>query len=285
MRIPLPRLDHRTWSTGSPIFVLGSKGNLADWIISQFPPHHAYVEPFGGSASVLLAKPWSKVEVYNDIDADVVNFFQVMRDRLPELAAKVAFTPHSRQLYEDTLTKWRQGKIPTDPVARAWEWQYLQVESLGGRFGSGWAHNVRGSSTAWRLFRAMERVTWASERMRQVELECRDFREVVKTYDSPETLFYVDPPYVDMPREYYRGHILGYQDHVDLALLLTSVQGKVVLSYYQHPIVEKFYGKWRRLAKMVPVMAEGVTKANPVETRGSAEELLLMNFPSTQALL
>ena len=262
----------------SPIYMIGSKSILADWIISHFPKHHCYCEAFAGSAKVLLAKEPSKVEVLNDINGDVVNFFQVLRDRTSELAAKAAFTPHSRQVYEVWLEEWRHDGPPEDPLEKAYRWFYLQTESFGGKLYSGWGHNAVGSSTARRWVMAVGRLVDAAERLQQVAIECMDFRDIIKTYDTPDTLFYLDPPYVDAPEDYYGGHVMTWADHLSLGTLLNQIQGKACLSYYDGPIIQKCYGHWKKEAVKIPVFSQGVTHTAPTKERKQATELLLMNY-------
>jgi DNA adenine methylase len=256
---------------------MGGKSYIAEWIVSHFPAHRCYVEPFGGAAWVLLAKPPSKVEIYNDINRDLVLFFKVLRDRTCEFVSKVAFTPISRALYEDLLEKWRTQGPPSDELQRAWEWFILQRQSFSGKWYAGWAHGkTRSQAQSWLSSAAL--LVDVADRLMDVSLECRDFREVIEDYDSPETLFYVDPPYVESDPSYYAAGVMSWKDHIDLANLLNKVQGKVVLSYYHQPLLLRYYASWRREEKLVVKHSTGITKNRRAETRPRAVELLLMNF-------
>lgn len=97
---------------GSPITWFGGKGMMASKILPYFPEHHTYAEPFGGGASMLFAKPPSPVEVYNDMDSGLVNFFRVLRD--PEAFERfhhlAALTPYSREEYCHCRSTWESAK-------------------------------------------------------------------------------------------------------------------------------------------------------------------------------
>jgi len=98
---------------------IGGKTHLSRWIADQLPQHTVYVEPFGGSASVLLNKPRSDIEVYNDLDRDIVQFFEVARDRPDELAEWVRRTPYSQELHSEWVEQFYNGERADDPIKRA----------------------------------------------------------------------------------------------------------------------------------------------------------------------
>jgi len=261
----------------SPIWLIGGKSHSATWIISHFSVHHTYVEPFGGAAWVLLAKPPSPVEVFNDINQDVVLFFKVLRERTGELVSRLAFTPTSRSVYEDLIERWRREGPPADELIRAYEWFILQRQSFAGKWYAGWSHSKKRSmGQSW--ISSANLLVDVADRFLDVQLECRDFREVIRDYDSPETLFYVDPPFVDTERSYYPAGTMSWPDHMDLADLLNKIKGRAVVSYYDAPLLRPKYAAWRREEFPVVKHSQGVTKRSEQETRARAVELLLMNF-------
>lgn len=232
----------------------GGKWQLARWIISHFPPHLLYVEPYGGAASVLLQKPRSYAEVYNDLDGEVVNLFRVLRDpgMARDLRRQVSLTPFSRREFEDAYG-------PTDdPVERA---RRTLVRSFMGYFPnavssqrSGFrarAHrmeNGRTTTPAAREWAAYpDHIDALTARLRGVTIECRDALEVIRQQDTPHTLFYVDPPYIRAnTRQGYR-HEMTEADHRRLAEVLRGVQGMVVLSGYRCPLYDELYHDWQRV--------------------------------------
>ncbi|MBI2299314.1 MAG: DNA adenine methylase [Armatimonadetes bacterium] len=229
----------------------GGKARLAPWIVENLPPHQAYCEPFSGGARVLFAKPRCRVEVINDLDQGVVAAMQAARDYPNELATVLALTPYARAEYsaaaaadgypEDLLERARQFLIIVEQGfnaqsrANVGSWRIQRPGRATGLAQKSWA-------------RLPEIVLQAAERLQGVAVECRDAFEVFRFHDSPETLFYMDPPY--HPRtcdvKGYR-HVMSVEDHERLAELLGSLQGMVVLSGYHHPDYEAWYTGWPTL--------------------------------------
>lgn len=229
----------------------GGKWILAPWIIDHFPPHRVYVEPFGGAASVLLRKVRSYAEVYNDLDDDVVQLFQVLRGSADHhLVRAVALTPFGRLEFDGAY------KPTSDPIERARRTIVRSMMGFGSdsvgkgtsarrgfRPGTGFrADSKRSGTTPARDFSnypaVLEQII---ERLRGVVIEHRDALECMAQHDSPETLFYVDPPYPHSTRSKQRGthkHEMSDADHAQLLAFLKNVKGYVVLSGYQHPLYE-----------------------------------------------
>lgn len=223
----------------------GGKFMIADWIISHFPPHRVYVEPFGGGASVLLRKRRCHEEIYNDLDGEIVNVFRVMRDNPDALRAKLELTPFSREEYDQAF----EPAPANDPVERA---RRSLVRSFMGHGASGLTRN---SKSGFRQSSAGQGTVaakvWSSypahmasfiDRLMGVTIESRYAKEVIERHDSPETLFYIDPPYVHSSRSAtkhgYR-HEMDDDEHRELLELLRSLQGMVVLSGYSSSIYDQ----------------------------------------------
>ena len=212
---------------------------MASRILLLFPNHETYVEPFGGGASVLFAKPPSAVEVYNDLDGGLVNFFQVLKDerkhrRLRDLAS---LTPYSREEYHRFRKTWDKAR---SDVRRAYEWLVVARMAFGGIFDNSWGSVVASSNrgmaqTASAWLSTIERIEAVHSRLADVRIENRDFRRILAAYDGTETLFYVDPPYVSEMRRSggYRCE-LSIEDHRALTGILLRLRGKVILSGYHH---------------------------------------------------
>jgi len=218
-----------------PITWFGGKSKFASKIIAEFPPHQTYCEPFGGSAAVLLAKQPSKVEVYNDIDDDLVNLFQVLRQPalFERLRAGAENTLYSRS--EFILSH----DLSCDPVERARRFLVRQRQSYGGR-GAQWSYSIddacAGVASAVRRWSAgIERLPLLHKRLKSVQIEKADWHDIMSRYDAKRTLFYVDPPY--MPDTRVNGkyrHELNQADHVELVETLLGIKGMVILSGYHH---------------------------------------------------
>lgn len=220
-----------------PITWLGNKARLAAKIISHFPKHQTYCEPFGGSAAVLLAKPPSPVEIYNDIDGDLVNFYRVIRD--PGLFARfmidIDATLYSRDEFALALQQ------TDDIIESARRFMVRQRQSHGG-LGKTWSYSigdsVSGISSSVRRWQSgIERLPGIHTRMRNVQIEHDDWQKVMQRFDGPDTLFYLDPPYIPDTRvSGTYAHELTYDDHRTLVDYLQTVKGMVVLSGYKHEI-------------------------------------------------
>jgi len=246
----------------------GGKWRLAPWILGHFPKHRVYVEPFGGGASVLLRKPRSHGEIYNDLDECVVNLFSVIRD--PASAARLVellrLTPFARREFE------RAYEVSDDPVEEA---RRLLVRSYMG-FGSdapnrnlrtGFRSNSNRSNTLpahdWANYPDSLRAI--SERFRAVVVECRDGTEIMAQHDSPATLHYVDPPYMPATRspkarrgkERYHAyaHEMTVEDHVRLLDALRGLDGMVILSGYPSATYDAALAGWARREKVA--LADG----------------------------
>lgn len=241
---------------------LGGKWKLAPWIVSQFPQHKLYVEPFGGAASVLLRKPRSFSEVYNDLDDEVVNLFTVLRDpaRAAELIGAVALTPFSRTEYEGAFLR-------TDaPVERA---RRLIVRSFMGH-GSNASNIDRNTGFRANIVngdRALPALDWANlppalervaTRFVGVVVERRPALEVIDRYDVDDCLIYADPPYVHASRSGKRkgGQLycaypveMTDADHGALLERLLACRARVVLSGYPSDAYDTALSGWRRIVR------------------------------------
>lgn len=236
----------------------GGKFRLAPWIISHFPNHETYVEPFGGGASVLLCKEPSRVEVYNDLDNEIVNFFEVLRDpiKAAQLARLISLTPYSRFEYS-------KSREPSDcEIERA---RKLVIRAQMG-FGSAGAtkrntgfrlDTARGGSDIVSIWeRQPELLTQAASRFKRVLIENREALKVLHDHDRPETLFFVDPPYIQSTRSLsgsvYK-HEMSDFEHEKLIDTLKNLRGKVILCGYENDLYNSL--GWQKVVK--PVSASG----------------------------
>lgn len=204
--MPGTTLADSTWHDASgpraPIAWYGGKYYLAEWIISHFPQHRVYVEPFGGMANVLLKKRPSEVEVFNDLDGRVVNFFRALRNpvKLAELKRLCELTPYSRQEFTDLCA----APEPTDEIERAW-WFFVRCRQARGGIGmsaltaNAWATSKRTRrempEPVSKYLAAIDGLGAVADRFRKVLIEHLPAIELIHKYDGPDTLFYCDPPY------------------------------------------------------------------------------------------
>jgi DNA adenine methylase len=234
----------------------GGKWRIAPWIISHFPQHSLYCEPFGGGASVLLRKKPSTQEVYNDLDAEIVNVFRVLQrpEQAEELRRLLTCTPYARAEYE---LSYEASDSPVESARRTIIRSFMGHTSnaVTSRYRNGFRHrrnDAPGPSLEWTRY--PDHVSSFVTRLRGVVLECLPAMRLIPRYDTRSTLFYVDPPYLLSTRTAhtcsYR-HEMSDEDHVALAEMLHSVSGMVVLSGYDSPLYRELYADWNIVTKNV----------------------------------
>lgn len=212
----------------SPFRWPGAKDEEANRIVEILPDHRLYVEVFGGSAAVLFQKQRSDMEIYNDVNGDLVNFMRVLRDQTDALIKWLSHTPFSREIYEDVATKWyKDNERPTDSVARAGEFFFLRYSNFGGKsdqkagFGIG-----RKKDNASDYQTAREDLEEFSDRITGVHIERMDWLDLIRKYDCDDVVFYLDPPYPGT--EYVYGDDVSF-DLNDLDPL-QAIEGEWIVS-------------------------------------------------------
>lgn len=234
----------------------GGKWRLAPWIISHFPEHRTYVEPFGGAGSVLMRKPRCYAEVYNDLWGDVVNVFRVLRDRrrAAELREQLKLTPFSREEFE---APWRKGRSMVERARRTVFRSFAGFgsASTNGDYNTGFRSNSNRSHTTpahdWANYPDL--IESFTERLAGVVIEHRPSHRVIDQHDGPQTLIYLDPPYPLGTRNVDRGNAhyvceMTDDDHRVLAEQLHLVRGFVVISGYPCDLYDRqLYPNWQRV--------------------------------------
>ncbi|WP_114152364.1 DNA adenine methylase [Chromobacterium haemolyticum] len=252
----------------------GGKFRLAPWIMEFFPAHRVYVEPFGGGGSVLIRKPRSHAEVYNDLDTEIVNLFAVLRDDGHRLREQLELTPFAREEFDLSYQPC------TDPVEQARRTVVRSFMGFGSAAASGKKTGFRANSNRshttpaldWRNYPAA--LPYLIDRLRGGIIENRQAAEVIGQHDSESTLIYADPPYVlstrgRMETEVAYGQYTGYRyemtdnQHRDLASVLHSAKGMVVLSGYACDLYDKeLYQGWERHERQA--LADGARERTEV---------------------
>lgn len=232
----------------------GGKFSHLDWLLPLLPTCHHYCEPFGGSAAVLLNRQPSPVETYNDIDGEVVNFFRVLREQKDALIEAIGLTPFSREELYLALSAKNEGASDLERArrffirARQSRTGLAQTASLGR-----WA-NCKNTSRAGmagavsRWLGSVEDLPGIALRLLRVQIENRPAIEVIKLYDSPDTLFYCDPPYIHAARGDSKayGFEMDEYAHCQLAEVLHRCEGMVAISGYRCELMDDLYRGWRR---------------------------------------
>jgi len=254
----------------------GGKFRLAPWIIGHLPKHKIYVEPYGGAAGVLLRKPKSYAEVWNDLNDEVYTLFWLLRDKglTEKLQAQLERTPYS-------IREFELAHVYTpDPLERS---RRLIIRSMMG-FGAdsacdptnktGFRNNTkRAGSTPQHVF-----VNYSAalpefhERLRGVVIENRDALEVMKAHDSPDTLHYLDPPYLqDLRRNGSYSHEMTDAEHLNMIEVIQGLKGKIAISGYPSKMYDALFAGWRRVEK------EAMS-----DKAGKRIEVLWMNYEAVE---
>ncbi len=229
----------------------GGKYSHLDWLLPLLPTATHFCDVFGGSAAVLINREPSPIETYNDIDGEVVNFFRVLRNQKEALSEAIGLTPFSREelalacSLEVGLTdlerarrffvRARQVRTGLAQTASAGRWAHCVLTSRAG---------MAGAVSRW--LGSIEDLSLIAQRLLRVQIENAPAIEVIRRYDSSETLFYCDPPYVHSSRGDSRayGFEMTDDDHRTLAKTLHGVQGQVVLSGYHNELYAELYADW-----------------------------------------
>ncbi len=247
----------------------GSKWSLTQWIISYFPEHHSYLEPFFGSGAVLFNKPRSHIETVNDLDNNVVNLFECIREDPVKLASMVYMTPYAREIYERAFTE-----VPEDKFEAALNF-YIRL-NMGHGFRTsgekvGWKNDVQGrersyASQDW--CHLPEKIMQAAQRLRGVQIENRPAAELIKCFNYPNVLIYCDPPYMLETRngKQYRCE-MDSKDHEGLLKILLQHKGPVIISGYETDMYNDMLSGWTKAWN---------TSYSQVHSR--KQEVLWMNF-------
>lgn len=230
----------------------GGKFSHLNWLLPLLPKATHYCEPFAGSAAVLLNREPSPVETYNDLDGEVVNFFRVLRDQKEALIEAIGLTPFSRTEFELAFSRPEQGISELERARRFFILARQVRTGLAQRASVGrWAHCVLTSRAGMagavsRWLGSVEGLSEIVQRLLRVQIENAPAIDVIRRYDSEQTLFYCDPPYPHDSRGDNKAYAYEMLDneHTKLAEVLHHVRGKVAISGYHGALMDKLYQDW-----------------------------------------
>lgn len=256
----------------------GGKFSHLDWLLPLLPSTEHFCEPFGGSAAVLINRAPAPVETYNDLDGEVVTFFKVLRTQPDELIRAIGLTPFSRKEFEFAIEHEEDDQLSDLERARLFFIRARQVRTgLAQKATSGrWANckltsraGMSGAVSRW--LGSVDGLSEIVERLLRVQIENAPAVEVIRRYDSPQTLFYCDPPYTHDAR----GDINAYkfemksEAHRELAEVLRNIKGMVAVSGYESPLMNELYKGWHKVV--------GPMK-NANSVRQPRQEILWVNY-------
>jgi DNA adenine methylase len=250
----------------------GGKSRLADWIVSYMPEHRCYVEPFGGGGSVLLRKRSAQSEIYNDLDGDVVNLFRVIRHRGDELAMATFCTPFSR---DEMNAAYEYTEDDLERARRLLVRAHMALKTTSIRKKSSFRASINSKdycSQFYTWYRLPETIIAVRNRLAKVGIENTDAFTLFDRYDLPETLWYLDPPYMTHTRS-QSSNSRAYHtemtddDHTRLLRRVQRLQGMVMISGYRTSLYETMLADWQM-----------VTKKTRDDNNNQREECLWMNW-------
>lgn len=246
----------------------GAKWRLADWIISHFPPHGTYLEPYFGSGAVFFTKKPSRIETINDIDGNVINLFKVIREQPNELAEMIEFTPWAREEYyasyeptNDPLEKARRFLV------RCWQGYGTDLRSK-----TGWDNSRRASLRVSRNndFQELPKnIIRAAQRLKHAQIENKPAVELIKEYNYAEVLIYADPPYLLTTRasgKRYKNEMTE-DEHLELLETLKQHKGPAIISGYECELYNRILKNWNKY-----------TKTTIAVSGGKREEIIWVNY-------
>jgi len=258
----------------TPISYYGGKQKLASTVLKFMPTHNLYCEPFVGGAAIFFAKPQSNVEIINDTNAELINFYKVCRNRFHDLSSLVRTTLHSRLAHDDAWVIYNKPHLH-DEVRRAWAVWVLSTQSFSAMLDGSWGFDKADDTTTKKISNKREQFTeelaW---RLQHAQIECADALYIIKRADGPESFVYADPPYFNSNMGHYDGY--SVEDFEMLLKTLAEMKGKFLLSSYHSEVLDKYlkrYG-WNQwdVEQQVSVNAKSGYRKKKVE-------VLTANYP------
>ncbi len=224
----------------TPISYYGGKKSMLKHILPLIPEHTVYVEPFFGGGAVFWAKEPSNVEIVNDFNANVVNFYYVLKTDFKALKKLIGATPYSRDIYKQAMVIYINPFIFSE-LHRAWAFWVTTSQGFSNKIGSWRSSTTRSKETTLLLNKKLSFTLELANRLELVQIENKDAVELIKKQDSPSTFFYLDPPYVDSNQGHYGGYM---QEHFnELLETLSTIKGKFLLSSYPNNQLDMYREK------------------------------------------
>lgn len=258
---------------------IGGKSQSAEKIIGLLPEHDCYCEIFFGGGSVFFRKKPSKVEIINDINSELVNFYRVLQNNSEEFKAREKYELYAADIYYGYRDEFNSGKHFTlSNVERAFRFYCLIKEAFGGKFAGGFGFSSA-QSMATTFFNSFEKVDEITKRLKSVTIDNRDFEHIIKSYDGDRTVFFTDPPYLASNNaDYYfksSNSSFGIHDHMRLFLALKSIKGKCLLTVDDELWIKERYTKENGFYIM---NNEVFYSSGDADSRRHVNELIITNY-------
>lgn len=256
----------------TPISYYGGKQKLCSLILDLIPCHNLYCEPFVGGGAVFFGKEPSNVEVLNDTNKELINFYQVTQNHFLDLEKMVRSSLHSRRLHADASAIYNHPHL-FDEIKRAWAVWVLTSQSFSSIIDNSFGYDKKENTTSVKVTNKRNSFTEEyTQRLQNVQLECADAMYIINSRDTDDSFFYVDPPYPNSNC----GHYSGYTVEMFEALLkvLAKIEGKFLLSSYPLPVLEQYRQKYKWHQRSVEQRVSVNKGAGKKKT-----EVLTANYP------
>nr|WP_121270956.1 DNA adenine methylase [Pedobacter schmidteae] len=263
----------------TPISYYGGKQKLAATIVSLIPRHILYCEPFIGGAAVFFAKRPSEIEVINDTNRELVNFYRVAREDFVSLEKEIRISLHSRDMHRKATVIYKNPDMFSE-LKRAWAVWVLSTQSFSAILDGNWGFDLSSNTTTKKIHHHKSGFTEdLAIRLQNCQIECADALYIIGSRDSENTFFYLDPPYYNSDCGHYDGYSL--QDYESLLFLLSKIKGKFLLSSYPSPVLEKYTKNqnWQKMAIRQKVSVNA--KSGNLKSK---TEMLVANYPIAEQL-
>ncbi len=228
----------KTDNLKTPTSYYGGKQNLVTTILPLIPEHTTYTETFVGGGAIFWAKPKSEVEIINDYNRELINFYECVQNSYVELEKMVRISLHSRSLHNDATVVYNNPHMFTR-IKRAWAVWVLAAQSFSSMLDGTWGYDKIKGSTSQKITTKRDSFTIdLSIRLQNVQIECTDALRVITSRDHIKAFHYCDPPYFNSDCGHYDGY--SKEDFIMLLELLSKVEGKFLLSSYPSDVLQEF---------------------------------------------
>lgn len=250
-----------------PLTYYGGKQKLVKDILPLIPKHNLYVEPFFGGGAIFFAKAKSEIEVINDTNGELINFYKVVKTKYKKLEKEIKQTLYSRELHYHAAKAVLGFPQLFSDVKRAWAIWVVANQGYASRLDSSWGYDRKQNTSAKRLHKKRDSFTKEyANRLEETEIENSDALKIIKSRDSKESFFYCDPPYFNSGMGHYKGYT--EKDFENLLKLLSTIKGKFLLSSYPSKLLSKYIkqNKWHTKTIEMPLAVNAKYKTGKLKT-------------------
>lgn len=222
----------------TPISYYGGKQNLINTIIPLIPKHITYIEPFVGGGAIFWAKPKSEVEIINDNNRELINFYEIVQSEFVELEKMIRISLHSRSLHNDATVIYNNPHM-FNRIQRAWAVWILAAQSFSAMLDGSWGYDKQKGTTSQKIANKRDSFTIDyAIRIQNVQIECTDALRIIRSRDYSDAFFYCDPPYFNSDCGHYDGYTR--EDFEALLRALSTIDGKFLMSSYPSDILKEY---------------------------------------------